>query len=628
MRVLLITMVWPKYGEHNLYSDLMQEFMEHGHQVTVAAANEKRNKQETYLSCEDKIKVLRVKTGNIQKTNKYNKVIFSFIAGPQIIYAIHKHLKKEKFDLILFSTPPITLSPSVILLKRKYHAKLYLLLKDIWPQDTVDVGGMKNGGLVWSAFRYLEKLTYKNSDYIGCMSPACVNYIRKNNRYLKDKIIEVCPNSQKSRDVVSIDRDSIREKYDLPKDKIIFVYGGNLGKSQGVEFLIDMIQEYEKDNRMFYLIVGSGTEYDFLYNQISKMNTMTAKILPAIPKNEFEDLIRACDVGLILLHKNSTVPNFPSRLLTYLAAKIPIIAVVDKATDMGDIIEAANCGIKAYNGDISSFKWALERLISSEEIRNIMGENGNKLFLEKYTTNKSYEIIMQHFNVKSIKRENYMSALRSFVFTYIYIAVNFICYGDLPTSYYVKKGMKVGRNLYRQNGTKFDPSHCYLIEIGDNVTFANNVQILAHDQSPRTHIGYGKVGKVVIGNNAFIGAKALILSNVVIGDNVIIGAGSVVTKDIPANSVAVGIPARVIGTTEDYITKCKDELRTKSIFDKTYGGTKVTDNKKNEVRKACKEGYAYINLGKVIDYSKYGKVIDYSKYGKVIDNSKVGKMYK
>jgi len=168
-------MAWPRYGECNLYTDLMQEFIEHGHNVTVAAMGE--NSNSTYLSMENTIQVLRVKTGKIQKTNKYLKVLHSFLAGPMICIALQKYMGKKQFDLLLFSTPPITLTPCIYILKLKYHAKLYLLLKDIWPQDAVDLKAMKKGGLVWLIFRSLEKLTYRISSYIGCMSPANVAYI-------------------------------------------------------------------------------------------------------------------------------------------------------------------------------------------------------------------------------------------------------------------------------------------------------------------------------------------------------------------------------------------------------------------------------------------------------------------
>lgn len=136
----------------------------------------------------------------------------------------------------------------------------------------------------------------------------------------------------------------------------------------------------------------------------------------------------------------------------------------------------------------------------------------------------------------------------------------FIQYGDIPTWYYVKKGLKVGSQFDRQSGTRLDISNCWLIEIGNNVVLANRVQLLAHDDAAEQLCGYRKIGKIVIGNNVFVGAGTLILPGVTIGDDCVIGAESVVTKSIPAHSVAVGSPARVIETTETFRNKMKSDI--------------------------------------------------------------------
>lgn len=123
--------------------------------------------------------------------------------------------------------------------------------------------------------------------------------------------------------------------------------------------------------------------------------------------------------------------------------------------------------------------------------------------------------------------------------------------GEYTTEKLISMGMKVGNDFGRLNGVILDPSHCWLIEIGDNVTTAPRVHVLAHDTSTKQFLGYTKIGRVTIGNNVFVGAEPIILSNVSIGNNVIIGANSTVTKDIPDNSVAVGTPASVICTLEE-----------------------------------------------------------------------------
>lgn len=119
----------------------------------------------------------------------------------------------------------------------------------------------------------------------------------------------------------------------------------------------------------------------------------------------------------------------------------------------------------------------------------------------------------------------------------------------------MKRGLKIGKNFNRMGGVIIDPSHCYHITIGDNVTLAPRVHILAHDASSFIFIGKTRAANVVIGDNVFIGASSIILPGVHIGNRVIIGAGSVVTKDIPDNSVAVGNPAYVIGTVDAYCAK-------------------------------------------------------------------------
>lgn len=126
---------------------------------------------------------------------------------------------------------------------------------------------------------------------------------------------------------------------------------------------------------------------------------------------------------------------------------------------------------------------------------------------------------------------------------------------DVPTL--VKKGLTIGENVFVNFGCIIDESFCWLISLGNNVTLAPNVHILAHDASTKKELGYTKIGGVSIGSNVFVGAGTVILPGVNIGDKVVIGAGSVVTKDIPANSVAVGNPAKVICSYDEYMQKQK-----------------------------------------------------------------------
>lgn len=142
--------------------------------------------------------------------------------------------------------------------------------------------------------------------------------------------------------------------------------------------------------------------------------------------------------------------------------------------------------------------------------------------------------------------------------------------GEFTTEKLISMGMVVGKNFKRLHGVILDPGHCWLIEIGDNVTMAPRVHILCHDASTKTFLNYTKIGRVTIGNNVFIGAETVVLPGVKIGNNVIIGANSTVSRDIPDNSVAVGSPARVLYSVDEYLAKECSRMETAPRYGEEY----------------------------------------------------------
>ena len=148
--------------------------------------------------------------------------------------------------------------------------------------------------------------------------------------------------------------------------------------------------------------------------------------------------------------------------------------------------------------------------------------------------------------------------------------------------YYHKLGIKIGKNSKIEKDVFIDPSFPWLVSIGNNVTIAPRTFILAHDGSTKKQIGYSKIGRVIIEDNVFIGANCTILPNVKIGQNSIIGAGSVVTKDIPENVLAVGNPARVISTVDEYKNKNKSMIKQFRVYENRYKRNKITEELKQE----------------------------------------------
>lgn len=167
--------------------------------------------------------------------------------------------------------------------------------------------------------------------------------------------------------------------------------------------------------------------------------------------------------------------------------------------------------------------------------------------------------------------------------------------GEYTIDDLMKLGLVVGENFNPQLGFELDPSHCWLIEIGDNVTFGPHVQILAHDASTYAMLGYTKIGKVKIGNCVFIGAGSIVLPDVVIGDNVIIGAGSVVTHSVPANTVCAGNPAKVIMSIDEFVEKNKEKLKTRPVYGEEFTlRANVSQKMKEQQQKELEDGVGYI----------------------------------
>ena len=166
--------------------------------------------------------------------------------------------------------------------------------------------------------------------------------------------------------------------------------------------------------------------------------------------------------------------------------------------------------------------------------------------------------------------------------------------GEIDIENLIARGLKVGDNCNFQFGVNIDSSHCWHIQIGNNVTLAPRVMIIAHDASMKIHLGYAKIGKVKIRNNVFIGAGAIVLPNVSIGENSIIGAASLVTKDIPANVIAAGNPAKVLCSLDDFLFKHRNAMDKCPIFGEEYTLRQNIDDKMKQHMNEKLEDIGYV----------------------------------
>lgn len=397
MKLLFLTIVKiDNIEERGIYNDLLRKFRDEGHEVFIVTSLERREQKPTSLINANGVSILQVKTLNLQKVNIVEKGIGTLLIEYQYLQAIKTYLSEEKFDIILYSTPPITFSSIIKYIKNRDNAYCYLLLKDIFPQNAVDMKMISKGGLIHRFFLKKEHELYRISDMIGCMSEANRNYILTHNPTILSSKVEVNPNSITPLDIKYLPEElkSVREKYGVPLDKKVFVYGGNLGKPQGMDFLLETIENCE-ENKAFFLIIGSGTEYDRINKWFQRKKPKNSRLLAGLPKNDYDVLLKACDIGMIFLHKDFTIPNFPSRLLSYLEMRMPVIAATDTSSDIGSVIEQAKCGYWVESGDFKQIEILINKLCVEEENFEQMKTNAWQLIKNEYSIEKSYNLIMK-----------------------------------------------------------------------------------------------------------------------------------------------------------------------------------------------------------------------------------------
>lgn len=405
MNILFMTLLdFDSISVRNIYTDILRKFHSEGHAIYVVSPKERRKCKGTrYLRPEDSVWILKPRIGNIQKTNTIKKGISTLTLEGKFIAAIRKYFAQIRFDLVIYPTPPITLLKAVAYVKRRDGAATYLMLKDIFPQNAVDMGMLSRSGakgILYRHFRRKEKKLYEASDFIGCMSKANMRYLQRHNKEIPPSKVEICPNciepSKEKSDISPAEKDALRRKYGIPQDAVVFVYGGNLGKPQGVDFIIQCLKASEPIEGIFILIAGAGTEYGKLDAAIRGSHLTKAKLMPCVPQKEYDSLLHICHVSLLFLDFRFTIPNFPSRLLSYMDARLPVLAVVDESTDVGKTVRKGGFGWECKSNNASNVARMLERIRDCTGLE-AMGTAGRAYLEEHYGAEVAFRAIMSHF---------------------------------------------------------------------------------------------------------------------------------------------------------------------------------------------------------------------------------------
>ncbi len=396
MKILLLGLY--KIADSNsgyIYADLIKEFAKEGHEVYAVTPTPFKTE---CLIDSNHATVIKVKNGSTEKVGKIKKVINLFLLDRRTIKAIKKYAKGMVFDYIITMSSNLSFYKTMKYFKKKHCAFSYLLLKDIFPQNALDMGMLKTTGIkgiIYKYFRKKEQKFYQNADKIGCISEANITFLLKHNPEMNPNKVEVCPNSVIPEEIIvsNAEKQQLKEKYHLPLDKMIFVYGGNFGVPQGVPFIIECLKKLQNREDLHFVFLGDGTEFHYLEEFVNQVKPKNITVFKRLPREDFDKMLYSCDVGLIFLDYRFTMPNYPSRALSYMQASLPILAATDTATDIGRNIIEGGFGWWCPSNDVNQFCKLVEQI--SHEDLTVKKQLSKEYLIHHFSVKKSVEIILK-----------------------------------------------------------------------------------------------------------------------------------------------------------------------------------------------------------------------------------------
>jgi len=402
MKILLITDSYPP--EVRSASHLMQELAiglkSRNFEVFVATTYPEYNLSEEYknktydeFTEEDGIKILRIKTLPHHNVNFILRGIAQISMPYIFISKIRQYIKK--IDIIIVYSPPLTLATLGSKLKKIYQSKFLLNVQDIFPQNAIDLGILKNKFLI-KMFKIIERKAYENADIIFVHSENNLEFLKSQHSELKNKFL-VLHNWIDVKEFEGIEATKkYRELYSL-ESKFILLFAGVLGPSQGLDFVVNLAERIKDIEEIAFLFVGDGMEKQNLEKMIKEKNLKNAVFKPFVSKSEYPYLVKDCDVGLVSLTNKNKTPVVPGKILGYMAAGLPILAFLNKESDGHHIIKKAQCGFTCINGDLNEAEHLLRKMYSERNKLKEMGFNGYRYVSANYDKDIIINNLLQYF---------------------------------------------------------------------------------------------------------------------------------------------------------------------------------------------------------------------------------------
>ncbi len=400
MNIILVTDSYPPEirSASNLMAELASGLRDIGNNVTVVTSYPRYNLDESNnnftfkeFTVEEGVNIIRIKTLPHHKIN----FIIRGIAQITMPYIFFNKIKKyiKNIDAVLVYSPPLPLAIVGKKVKRYYKAKFILNVQDVFPQNAIDLGILKNKILI-RYFKHMEYNAYKNADIVTVHSEGNLKFIKNEYSELAGKMVVL-------HNWIDIDKydkvDSTgeyRERFGLD-DKFVILFAGVIGPSQGLDFIINIAEKVKTFNDIMFLIVGDGMEKEKIRNMADNKGLENIKFMPFVSNDEYPKLVKDIDVGLVSLTNKNKTPVVPGKILGYMAAAKPVLAFLNSESDGHKLIKEAKCGYSSIWGDLEKSVNLLIEMYKNREEAKKLGYNGYVYVKENYSKKLIIKKIME-----------------------------------------------------------------------------------------------------------------------------------------------------------------------------------------------------------------------------------------
>lgn len=300
--------------------------------------------------------------------------------------------------VFLASTPPILGLVGAIVSRFRKMPFVYNL-QDIFPDSLVGTGLSKKGGLVWKIGRVIENFTYKYADKIIVISEDFKKNIMAKG-VPEDKIVVVY-NWVDQNAVIDIPRakNKLFDKYQLDRSKFYIEYSGNIGLTQNMDMLLEVMKELKTTHPDIGLVLVGEGAYKAQVEEIVKRDNLTnVTMIPFQPYEDISYVFSLGDAGLVISKPGVGANSVPSKTWSIMSASRPVLANFDE-NELKDILAGNECGIFTKAGDKEAFRQSIIKLYENRELCKKYGANGRQFVMDNLTrevgTQKYVDVIKE-----------------------------------------------------------------------------------------------------------------------------------------------------------------------------------------------------------------------------------------